>query len=426
MVYLMSLDSDAVASYDHPMEQSAATDAASFQPVVQMASRGLRDELIGFRRQLHSNPELSFHEFNTTRLVQARLESEGLQPWTLPDGTGLVCDIGDAGVDVPRTALRADLDALPLTDGKDVSYRSQNSGVCHACGHDVHTTIVLGAGLVLAELNRANTLPRPVRLIFQPAEESLSGGATDVIAAGAMSGVGRIFALHCDPSLEVGRIGVKSGPITSSCDLIKFKLSMAADAPATSSVGSSALVAALASMVTELQTLIARQSDLQSRMSVVWGQITAVSEPAEGGPIASASGTVRCLDEAAWSEAGELVPRMLSDLAALYRVTVKIEYVRGVPAVVNDDFATRELGEAARIALGPESTVPTTQSLAGEDFAWYLNHVRGSLGRLGVRKAGDLSIMDLHQPTFDVDERAIDVGVRLLTTAALLGYEHSA
>src|SRR3954470_19612566 len=169
------------------------------------------DELVTFRRQLHAHPELGREEHGTTDLVFNRLEAEHLSPHLLPVGSGLWCDIGPgrlpSGSDGPPAApdvvLRADLDALPLDDEKDVPYRSTVPGVCHACGHDVHTAVLLGVARFFAQQAAAEQLPGRVRLIFQPAEEN-PGGALDVMAAGGIAGVDRIFALHCDPRVEVG------------------------------------------------------------------------------------------------------------------------------------------------------------------------------------------------------------------------------
>src|SRR5216683_3796771 len=188
-------------------------------------------ELIEFRRDLHAHPELGYAEHRTTRRVALRLAAAGLRPVILPKGTGLLVDIGGtpenkqyperpSGSGVPPggsvVALRADLDALPMSDEKSVPYRSTNPKACHACGHDVHTSILLGTGLFLARQAAAGLLPGMVRLVFQPAEE-VPGGALDVLAAGGLAGVSRIFALHCDPRLDVGRLGVRSGPITAAC-----------------------------------------------------------------------------------------------------------------------------------------------------------------------------------------------------------------
>lgn len=192
----------------------------------------LRTELIAFRRDMHMHPELGNQEFRTTAALKRRLEQVGLTPRVLNTGTGLFCDIGthDGATGArPMLALRADIDALPIPDTKaGVAYRSTVPDRAHACGHDVHTTAVLGAGLVLAELAREGRLPQPVRLIFQPAEEVLPGGALDAIESGVLEGVGKIVAVHCDPRVDVGTIGLRTGPITSACD----RLEVSSTAPA--------------------------------------------------------------------------------------------------------------------------------------------------------------------------------------------------
>lgn len=177
----------------------------------------LRAELIAFRRDLHMHPELGNQEFRTTAAIKERLERAGLKPRVLAVGTGLVCDIGVEGEQwaggPSMLAMRADIDGLPIPDMKsDCPYRSTVPDRAHACGHDVHTTVVLGAGLVLAELHKQGLLPRPVRLIFQPAEEVLPGGAADVIKCGALEGVGAIIAVHCDPRVDAGQVGLREAP----------------------------------------------------------------------------------------------------------------------------------------------------------------------------------------------------------------------
>ena len=182
----------------------------------------ISDELVEIRRDLHAHPELGRQETRTTTVIHERLAAAGLSPTVLPGGSGVVCDIGHGARTV---ALRADIDALPIDDEKvDVSYRSTVPGVCHACGHDVHAAVLLGVGVVLAELANRREWAGRVRLIFQPAEESMPGGALDVIEAGVLDGVDRILALHCDPRQDVGGIGVRVGPITGSSDHLRVVL----------------------------------------------------------------------------------------------------------------------------------------------------------------------------------------------------------
>ena len=177
------------------------------------------ETLIGWRRHIHAHPELARQEHATTEYVAARLAEAGLNPKVLPGGTGITCDFGPE--DGPRVALRADMDALPMQERTGASYSSTVPNVAHACGHDAHTAILLGAAMAL---NSAPSLPSGVRLIFQPAEEVMPGGAIDVVATGAMAGVTRIFALHCDPRLEVGKVAIRAGAITSAADTVEVTL----------------------------------------------------------------------------------------------------------------------------------------------------------------------------------------------------------
>jgi amidohydrolase len=380
----------------------------------------LRAELIAFRRDLHMHPELGNQEFRTTAAIKARLEKAGLQPRVLASGTGLVCDIGEWDGGRPILALRADIDALPIPDTKsECPYRSTVPDRAHACGHDVHTTVVLGAGLVLADLLRRGQLPRPVRLVFQPAEEVLPGGAADAIECGVLEGVGRILAVHCDPKVDAGKIGLRYGPITSACD----RLEIALDGPGGHTARphlTTDLVTAVARVVTDVPAIVARRTDARSGLSVTWGRIESGHAPNVIPQHAELAGTVRCLDLDTWRQAPDLVVAAIDEIANLHRAKSEINYVRGVPPVVNHQDAADLLRDAMTARRGAQSVDGTEQSLGGEDFSWYLERVPGAMARLGVRAPGDRIGRDLHQGDFDVDESAIKVGVELFTAAALL------
>ncbi len=370
-------------------------------------------DLVALRRDLHAHPELGRQERRTTGVLVERLERAGLAPQVLAGGTGLVCEFGSGDTVV---GLRADIDALPLRDEKDVAYRSQNKGVCHACGHDVHTAVVLGAGLALAAV--AGTLPGRVRLVFQHAEEMMPGGALDVIAEGHVEGLSAVFGLHCDPSLEAGRIGLKSGPITAAADAVEVRVT--GPGGHTSRPHNTVdLVHVLATVATGLPDALSRLVDPRAGLCLVWGRVEAGNArnaiPREG----TLAGTLRVLDKDAWNRAPDLVQRTVAALVTPYGASAEVHYERGVPPVVNDPGATTLLSAAVRTALGAGAGVPTLQSLGGEDFAWYLDHVPGAMARLGVKPPGLERPYDLHQGSFDVDESAIAAGVRVLATAAL-------
>ncbi|GAA1160867.1 M20 family metallopeptidase [Streptomyces hebeiensis] len=380
----------------------------------------LREELIAFRRDMHMHPELGNQEFRVTAALKNRLEKAGLRPRVLGTGTGLVCDIGEWDRVRPMLALRADIDALPIPDTKTgVPYRSTVPDRAHACGHDVHTTAVLGAGLVLAGLDRQGLLPNAVRLIFQPAEEVLPGGAPDAIADGVLDGVGRIVAVHCDPRVDAGLIGLRPGPITSACDRLEITL----DGPGGHTARphlTTDMVTAAAKVAVEVPALLARRVDARSGLAVTWGRIESGHACNVIPQHAELSGTVRCLDLPAWRDAPDLVHAAIDEVAALYQAKTQINYVRGVPPVVNDPVITELLRAAQTARRGSYAVEDTEQSLGGEDFSWYLEQVPGAMARLGVRTPGSGARYDLHRGDFDVDERAIQVGVELFTATALL------
>jgi len=368
-------------------------------------------DVVGWRRHIHAHPELSRKEYETTRFLSAVLTEAGLRPRVLPGGTGLICDIGTGR---PCVALRADIDALPLTEGTGLPFASQNPGACHACGHDAHTTIMLGAALALAS---APELPGRVRMIFQPAEEVMPGGALDVLAAGGLDGVDRIFGLHCDPRLEVGRIGTRVGAITSAADLLELRLSSPGGHTSRPHLTAD-LVYALGTVVTGLPALLSRRVDPRSGTVLVWGQVRAGEAPNAVPREGVLRGTLRTADHEVWTELEPLVRDLVASLLAPTGVGWELQHRRGVPPVVNDRESTRILRSGVVAALGEDALAGTQQSSGGEDFGWYLEHIPGSYARLGVWP-GEGPKRDLHQPTFDIDERALLVGVRVMVHTAL-------
>jgi amidohydrolase len=370
-------------------------------------------DLVAVRRRLHSRPELGYAEHETTALLVERLTAAGLTPRVLPSGTGVVCDIGSGNRVV---SLRADIDALPLTDVKTVPYASTVPGVCHACGHDAHTAIVLGAALAFAG---APDLGGRVRVIFQPAEESVPGGALDAIDGGVLKDVERIFALHCDPRLATGRIGLRTGPITAACDQVNVLLSGPGGHTARPH-NTVDLVYALGKVITDVPALLSRRADPRHGMSLVWGAVEAGVAPNTIPRDGALRGTVRMLSRDAWDDAEALVRRLVADVVAPTGAVAEVQYMQGVPPVVNDATSIGLLRAGTQSALGPEAADNTEQSLGGEDFAWYLDHVPGALARLGVGSpAAEGPPLDLHQPTFDIDEGALAVGVRTLVHTVL-------
>ncbi len=402
---------EAAACVTRPSRANAATAAQTGRHAVDAWLAEHMEDLISWRRHIHANPELSRTEFGTTEFVESWLVKAGLEPRKLPSGTGLICDIGPD--DGPRMGLRADMDALPLQEYTGLPFASTVPGVSHACGHDAHTTILLGTALALAEVP---DLPVGVRLVFQPAEEVMPGGALDMVAAGAMEDVSRMFALHCDPRLEVGRVGIRVGAITSAADTVELVL----DSPGGHTSRphlTSDLVYAIGTVITGLPGLLSRRIDPRTSTVMVWGAVSAGKAPNAIPQTGMLTGTVRTGDHATWSLLEPMVREIVDGLLAPTGVRYQLNYKRGVPPVVNDETAVRMFEESIR-ALGPDALADTPQSGGGEDFSWYLEEVPGAMARLGVW-SGHGEQLDLHQPTFDIDERALAVGVRVMSNLVL-------
>lgn len=379
------------------------------------------DELTQFRRDIHAHPELSHKEYRTTDQLVERLEAAGLKPKRLED-TGLYVDIGDGEI---KIGLRADIDALPILEETDLPYASTATGIAHACGHDIHTTVMLGVALVLAKIDAESPLAGRVRVIFQPAEETMPGGALDVIAQGVLSDVPRILALHCDPRIDVGLVGTRIGAITSASDTVRVELNGRGGHTSRPHVTED-LVFALAHIAANVPAVLSRRIDVRSAVSVVWGQMHAGSAPNAIPAHGFMSGTMRCLDGEAWEAAGDLMDETVRQLAAPFGVDVRIEHTRGVPPVVNTEAETGLIEAAARAELGPDAVVLTPQSMGGEDFAWMTQKVPGAMMRLGTRTPGG-ETYDLHRGDYRPDEQAIGCGIRVMAAAAMravLGLRH--
>lgn len=379
--------------------------------------------LVAVRRNLHAHPELSGAEQATTDLVYERLQLAGLEARRLAVGTGLMCDIVPTGPTATSAtgfqeglAMRADLDALAMADEKHVAYRSQVPGVSHACGHDVHTAIVLGTALYFA--HHRDELAGPVRFIFQPAEERVPGGALDVVSDGGLAGVAAIVGLHCEPKLDVGIIGLRAGAISSAADMAVIRLSGPGGHTARPELTVD-LVGVAAKVVTELPGRVAAavapiDLDHATLVKVVFGSLHAGDAvnviPTHG--VLKAS--IRTPSLAVWDVLADVFERELRTIVAGSGAEVDLDYTHGVPPVVNDRAVTDIVGEAAAVAFGTTCVEEVQQSWGGDDFAWYTREVPGTYVRLGVRDPLGPTL-DLHAGHFDVDERSIAIGIRLLT-----------
>src|SRR3954470_773273 len=370
-------------------------------------------DLVDVRRDLHAHPELSWSELRTADVAVNRVEQVGWRV-TRFSRTGFAADLGESG---PLVALRADMDALPVHDLTDDPWSSTVAGVAHACGHDVHTAALMGAAMALQEVHGRGHLRGRVRLLFQPAEEVMPGGAVHLMDEGDPDAVERLFALDCGPRGDVGQVGLRLGPLTSAADRVEVRL------PGTGGHTSRPhltgdLTFALAKVTTELPAVLSRRMDPRAGVSVVWGSIHAGSAPNVIPDRGLVTGTVRILDAVAWADCEAVVRTVVDELVRPYGVSAEVDYQRGVPPVVNEPLANRVLADAVRSVLGDGGQVTAPQSLGAEDFGWYLDRVPGAMMRLGTRTPGGATY-DLHQGNLRVDERATGIGAKLLAETAL-------
>ncbi len=385
------------------------------------------NELIALRRLLHTQPEPSGGEYLTTEILVERLRVEGLLPQVLATGTGLVCDISmdpDVAPDptaMPAVAIRADIDGLAMEDLSAAAYRSRTPGLAHACGHDVHTAAVLGAGLTLLDVRRSAPQHAMVRLIFEPAEEAVPGGAVDVVAEGWLEDITAIFGVHCDPKLDVGQLGLRAGALTSAAD--QFEITLQGPGGHTARPRQTIdLVRWTARIADRLWE--ATQVRAHEPVILVFGAVHAGAAANVIPARATLRGSFRTADRQTWAMGEQLVRDALTDVLASSDIGDQpewhLDYIRGLPPVVNDAATTALVGEVIVEQFGADALADTPQSAGGDSFAWYTDLIPGTYVRLGTHDRDSLRpMLDLHSATFDVDERAIAIGAKLLAACAL-------
>lgn len=392
----------------------------------------MEPELIGIRRHLHAHPEPSGEEIETSKFIAARLRKAGLEAWVarsdVGSRVGVVTDlsVGRPPAGAPLIALRCDLDALRMPDEKKVDYASRTPGVAHACGHDAHTAILLGAALAASAVgsepadarDEAASFGMRLRFLFQPAEET-SQGAEWLTGQGAMEGVDAILGLHVDPERPAGQVGIRFGALTAHCDEIEIIVE-GHGGHAARPHHSVDPVAAAAHLVSTLYEFIPRAVDSRTASVITIGKIGGGYAPNVIPERVELIGTLRTSEAAA----REVLHRRLREICAGAEQTsgtrIGIRFLRPLAAVENHPRIAAALEQAARRVVGRENTLIIDRaSLGGEDFSVYLAHAPGALLRLGCGAPGGKAPF-LHSPTFDIDERTLVIGTRVMLRAALL------
>ena len=384
-------------------------------------------ELVALRRLLHAQPEPSRAEHLTTEILVERLTVEGLQPVVLSSGTGLVCDISlDPSVPadtatMPMVALRADIDALAMDDLTHAPYRSHFPGFAHACGHDVHASALVGAALTLLQTRRNHPRRAMVRLIFEPAEEAVPGGAIDVIGEGWLEHALAIFGVHCDPKLDVGTLGIRVGALTSAAD--QFDLTLLGPGGHTARPRETVdLVRWVARIGDRLWDEMSLRSE--APVTMVFGSVNAGVAANVIPASAHLRGSFRTSDRTAWAHGEKVMLESLTHLMTADDIGPtpdwQLDYTRGLPPVMNDAGTTALAELVVTRTFGPAAAATTPQSMGGDSFAWYTERIPGTYVRLGTHDpASGTPRLDLHSATFDVDERAIGIGATVLAGCAL-------
>ena len=379
---------------------------------IQSLSKAYSEEFIAVRRHLHAHPELSYLEFETSKFVQSKLSEMGI-PFEVIATTGVVAIIEGKNPSSRIIALRADMDALQIQEENDLSYRSLNEGIMHACGHDVHTTILLGAAKILVALK--NEWEGTVKLIFQPGEEKNPGGASYMIRDGVLQNPAPagIIALHVHPGLDFGKLSFRKGRVMASADELYFTIrGKGGHAAAPHLTADTILIAS--HLIVSLQQIISRNNNpaspsVLSICSIQGGYTTNVI-PSE----VKLKGTFRAMDETWRYKAHDLIRKLATGIAESMGAEIDVLVDIGYPTVDNDPAFTDTNWQLAETYMGNGNVPETEMRMGAEDFGYYTQIIPGCFFRLGVRNEMAGIVSNVHTPTFNIDERAIETGMGMM------------
>ncbi len=376
------------------------------------AAKELEPQLIELRRDFHSHPEIAFEEVRTGQRVATFCNELGLAVKVGAAKTGVIAELNPGKA---RTlALRADMDALPIQEENEISYRSTIEGKGHLCGHDAHTSMLMGAAKILTASKEE--LPFTVRFIFQPAEEVPQGGASKLIAEGYLDGVEEIFGLHVNPLLPTGTLGLHSGATMASMDRFVITVEGVGGHGAMPHHARDPLLTA-AEVVMGLQSIVARRIDPLEQAVISVCQINSGNAfnviPAR----AEIVGTARSLSAGIRDNLELWIEQIASGITKAHGLNASCEYERGTPVLINHEHSTDKLGAAFKQLGGTDTDIRPT--MGGEDFAFYLERIPGTFGFLGAGDGTDQTAQCFHHPRYNIDEKALAWGSALLAEVAL-------
>ena len=384
---------------------------------IQALAKTIFADVVANRRHLHANPELSFNEVNTSAFVAKQLDALGI-PYQKMADTGLVALLSGAKPSDKVIALRADMDALPITEANDVPYRSTNPGVMHACGHDVHTSSLLGTAKILASLK--DEFAGTIKFIFQPAEERLPGGASIMIKEGVLENPkpAAVFGQHVMPLIETGKVGFRAGKYMASTDEIYVTVTGKGGHGAQPQQNVDPVIIT-AHILVALQQVVSRFADPKLPTVLSFGKVMANGATNVIPNEVYLEGTFRTLDEAWRAEAHKRMKKMAEGIAESMGAKCDFNIVRGYPFLVNAEALTYVAKAHAEDYLGKENVLDLDIWMAGEDFAYYSQATDACFYRLGTRNEARGITSSVHTPTFDIDEKALELSTGLMAYLAL-------
>ena len=384
---------------------------------IKSLAKELKNDVVGIRRQIHQSPGLSFEEYETANLIQSLLASWNIKCDLLTE-TGIVATIKGRNPEKKTVALRTDIDALPIQEKNDCSYRSSVDGVMHACGHDAHTAMLLGVAKILNQMK--DDFEGTIKLIFQPGEEKLPGGASIMIEKGVLKDVDLIIAQHVYPDLPCGEVGFHAGEFMASCDeiniMIKGKGGHAAKIKErdNTTVAAAKLLCAISELSSEFN-----KEERKNPIIIAFGSFIADGTYNVIPNEVTLKGTMRTFDENDRKIVKNKIKEFCAEVASSFNVEADLFIEEGYPVLINDVSLTNSLRDKAVDFMGEEKMKDIPQLMTAEDFAWYSHQTKSCMYRIGTSNVEKGIVSKQHTPTFDIDEDALEIGMGLMAWLAI-------